>query len=164
MKHSLILLFSLLLLTACGMSQEEQSKHDEQVAKKARMDLLREIEENKTKTITGNNEDGLSKIGIRAQNGIITIDTNKTQIFFEEWGKKMQGKVETLTKEMKEEFMQNTTGIIETNKTSIIIDVNKTEHFLDKLGEKMQGFAQEMEALSIKFQKNMTIKDHNATD
>lgn len=162
MKYLYFLLLSVLLFTACENSEEAQARHDAKIVQEARAQLLKEIEVNKTREVQ-KKKDPLSKIGISSKDGVITIDTNRTKTFFENWGKKMQDKMKELSDEIKKGVVEEKGSGIEINTTSISIDLNKTKTFLDNWGKKMQGYVKEFETLANELNPNRK-KDTNASD
>lgn len=96
----------------------------------------------------------LLRMGISKEDGVITIDTNKTKGFFERIGQQVTREV----KRFAEDLDEGRGAGIEANESQIRIDLHKSEHFLEKWGRKMQDFADELESLSEELDQNETTR------
>ena len=145
---------TLLILTFSGC--ESQSERDARIAQEARESLLAELkdkEEAKTKAkeMRGSSST-MRRMGISKEDGVITIDTNKTKNFFDEIGKQVTHQMKEFSKDLDEGR-----GVgIASNEGQIRIDLHKTGNFLEKWGKKMEEFASELEDLSKEFENNET--------
>lgn len=92
----------------------------------------------------------LFRMGISKQDGVITIDTNKTKNFFDEMSKEITLQVEAFSEDLDE----GRGAGIEANESQIHIDLHKTGDFLERWGKKMEKFADELEDLSKEFDNN----------
>ena len=94
----------------------------------------------------------MRRMGISKEDGVITIDTNKTKNFFDEIGKQVTHQMKEFSKDLDEGR-----GVgIASNEGQIRIDLHKTGNFLEKWGKKMEEFASELEDLSKEFENNET--------
>lgn len=94
----------------------------------------------------------LRRMGISKQDGVITIDTNRTKDFFDDLGKQVAHQM----KQFSEDLDEGRGAGIEANESQIHIDLYKTEHFLERWEKKMQEFADALEDLSKEFDNNET--------
>ncbi|MGC9351467.1 MAG: hypothetical protein ACP5D3_05720 [Sulfurovum sp.] len=96
----------------------------------------------------------LLRMGISKEDGVITIDTNKTKGFFERIGQQVTREV----KRFAEDLDEGRGAGIEANESQIRIGLHKSEHFLEKWGRKMQDFADELKSLSEELDQNETTR------
>ena len=85
MRHLLLFFILLFSFTGCQdkeQQQQEQAKHDAQIAQQARTELLSELEKEKKAQDETNNR--FSHMGVIMDQGTITIDTNKTKDFLKQ--------------------------------------------------------------------------------
>ena len=94
----------------------------------------------------------MRRMGISKEDGVITIDTNKTKNFFDEMGKQITRQM----KKFSEDLDEGRGAGIEANESQIRIDLHKTGNFLERWGKKMEEFADELEDLSKEFENNET--------
>ena len=143
-----LLLSILLILTFNGC--ESQSERDARIAQEAREALLAELEAKEEAEKMRESNSTLRRMGISKQDGVITIDTNKTKNFFDEMGKQITRQVEAFS----EDIDEGRGAGIEANESQIHIDLHKTGNFLERWGKKMEEFADELEDLSKEFDNN----------
>ena len=98
-------------------------------------------------TISPNNAK-LSKIGISIQENKITLDTEKTKDFFENFAKNISNSLEKASKELQQGTLTEDDAGIHIDEHTINIDLNKTKDFLQEWGEKMQGFIKEFDTIA----------------
>jgi hypothetical protein len=143
---------------------KEQAAHDAQIAQKARAELLAELEAEKAlkqKESQEKNETKLSKMGVHMDDGIITIDTNKTKDFFRDLNQKMAIQIKKISDDLEKGIIETKEAGVEMNEQHIHIDLNKTQNLLQDWGKKMQIFVQEFEEVAQTLEtneSNTTIK------
>ena len=99
-------------------------------------------------------------MGITKEDGVITIDTNKTKGFFDQLAQKVTTEFNSFAQELE----RGKESGIEANESHLQIDFNKTGNFLDKWGQKMQDFANEFDKMTKELEINQPEKEYNATD
>ncbi|GIU01151.1 hypothetical protein TSL6_16570 [Sulfurovum sp. TSL6] len=155
MRHLLIMLT--LLLSFAGCEDKEQAAHDAQIAQHARAELLAELEAEKAlkqKESQEKNETKLSKMGVHMDDGIITIDTNKTKDFFRDLNQKMAVHIKKISDDLEKGIIETKEAGVEMNEQHIHIDLNKTQNLLQDWGKKMQIFVQEFEEVAQTLETN----------
>jgi uncharacterized Zn finger protein len=93
--------------------------------------------------------------------GIITIDTNKTKDFFRDLNQKMAIQIKKISDDLEKGIIENKEAGVEMNEQHIHIDLNKTQNLLQDWGKKMQIFVQEFEEVAQTLEtneSNTTIK------
>ncbi|MDD2451782.1 hypothetical protein [Sulfurovum sp.] len=143
------LLLSILLILAFN-GCESQSERDARIAQEAREALLAELKAKEEAEKQRESNATLWRLGISKEDGVITIDTNRTKNFFDEMGKQITRQVEAFSEDLDE----GRGAGIETNESQIHIDLHKTGDFLERWGKKMEAFADELEDLSKEFDNN----------
>ena len=159
MRHLLITLIMLFSFTGCEDKTKNQAAHDAKIAQQARAELLAELEANKTQTKKESqekNETKLSQIGVELNDGIITIDTNKSNSFFKVLNQKMAAQINKLSKDMEKGVIEAKEAGIEMKEQHIHIDLNKTQNLLLEWGKKMQIFVQEFDEITKTLETNST--------
>lgn len=171
MQHLSILLMTLLLLTACE-SQETAVDKTAQVTKTQQIITEKEKKEAQLLQILQTKELALQKTkeallhaqktietqkkqlqkhsiqaGITVENNTITIDTNKTKAFFENFNQHIETKLKNLTKELREELLNKEKTGINIDTKQINIDLNQTEAFLNDWSQKIEGFVKEFDTI-----------------
>jgi len=152
-----MLLFS---FTGCEDKEQlakEQAVHDAKIAQQARAELLAELEAKKAQ-LQETNETKLSRMGVHMDDGIITIDTNRTKDFFKELNEKMAVQIKKISEDLEKGIIETKEAGIEMKEQHIHIDLNKTQNFLQEWGEKMQIFMQEFEDIAKNLDTNNTDK------
>lgn len=140
MPYILILLILTLSFTGCE-DKEQAKQHDAAIAQQAREALLAELkatQQQKENTHT-------SHMGIEVHNGIITIDTNKTQAYFSELNAKMASTMKKIHDDLNKGVIDAKEAGIEMNNNHISIDLNKTQNVLQEWIQQMQLLAKEFE-------------------
>ncbi len=160
MRYLLIVLALLFSLTGCENKEQlakEQAAHDAQIAQQARAELLAELEAEKLrkqKESQEKNETKLSKMGVHMDDGIITIDTNKTKSFFRDFNQKMSVKMKKISDDLEKGVIETKEAGVEMNERYIHIDLNKTQDLLQEWGKRMQIFVQEFDELAHSVETN----------
>ena len=155
MKHLLITISVLFLLTACQDKENDakkQAAHDAKIVAEAKAEVHAEYEA-KQKALESK-KSKLNQIGVGMHNGTITIDTNKTKNFFNTLGKQMEGKVKEITDNLKKGVIDAKEEGIQMNNEHISIDLNKTKNFLESWGKKIQVFTKELDNIDKSLNTN----------
>lgn len=156
MRYLLMSLILLLSFTGCE-DKEQQAKHDAKIAQQARAALLAELEAEKAlikKESQEKNETKLSQMGIEMDDGIITIDTNKTKDFFKDLNQKMAAQINKISEDLEKGIIETKEAGVEMNEQHIHIDLNKTQNLLQDWGKKMQIFVQEFDEMAKTLETN----------
>ena len=165
MRYLLISLILLLSFTGCDNKEQnaaQQAKHDAKIAQQAKAELRAEIEAEKAqaeKESKEENETKLTQMGVNMNNGIITIDTNKTKDFFRDLNQKMAAQINKISDDMEKGIIEAKEAGVEMNEQHIHIDLNKTQNLLQDWGKKMQIFVQEIDKMS----KTLETNESNTT-
>jgi len=122
----------------------------EQAQKEAFLKVAKQKEALDKRTATNNK---LSPIGIHLEDHKITIDTNKTKQFFQNLGKRFEGKIEKLAKDIKKGFVDQKEAGVHIDESHINIDLNQSKHFLNLWSGKMQSFVKEFNSIAQEAQK-----------
>ena len=157
MRHLLITLIILLSFTGCEDKAKDQAAHDNKIAQQAKAELRAEIEAEKAqakKESQEENETKLTKLGVNMNNGIITIDTNKTKDFFKDLNQKMAVQIQKISDDMEKGIIEAKEAGVEINEQHIHIDLNKTQNLLQDWGKKMQIFVQEIDEMARTLEAN----------
>ena len=164
MRHLLVILMILFSFTGCEDKEQlakEKAAHDAQIAQQARAELLAELEAEKEllqKKSHERNETKLMKMGVRMDDGIITIDTNRTKDFFRDLNEKMAVEIKKISEDLEKGIIEKKEAGVEMKDQHIHIDLNKTQNFLQEWGEKIQIFMQELNDITNSLDKNNTDK------
>lgn len=157
MQHLLISFMILFFFSGCEDKVKDQAAHDAKVAKQARVELLSELEAKKAETRKASqetNETKLSRMGVDIDNGIITIDTNKTKDFFRELNQKMAAQISKISDDLEKGIIETKEAGVEVTEQHIYIDLNKTQDLLQDWGKKMQVFVQEIDEMAKTLETN----------
>ena len=160
MRHLLIMLTLLLSFAGCEDREQlakEQAAHDAKIAQQARTELLAELEVEKArkqKESKERNETKLNKIGVHMDDGIITIDTNKTKEFFKDLNQKMAVQIKKISDDLEKGVIETKEAGVEVNEQQIHIDLNQTQNLLQDWGKKMQIFIQEFAEVAQTLETN----------
>lgn len=149
MQHLLIILLLTLFFTGCE-DKEKAKQHDAAVAQKAREDLLAELkakEEKKSRS---------SLLGIETNNGVITIDINKTKSYLNELNAQMTSTMKKIQDDLDKGVIDAKEAGIKMNNQHLSIDLNKTQNALQTWILHMQGFAKEVNAVAKSLEANQT--------
>ena len=152
MKHLLISFIILLSFLGCEDKAKDQAAHDAQIAEQARAELLAELEAqevSKEKNVTK-----LSKMGVHMNEGIITIDTNKTKDFFRDLNQKMAEHIKKISDDLEKGIIESKEAGVEMKEQYIHIDLNKTQNLLQDWSKKMQIFVQEFDEMANTLETN----------
>ncbi len=176
MKHLLIILLTILFFfTGCEDKKTQttqQTKQDAKILltpkipiKKAATSQTQEtIEQNiSTNKITMRNTHKpiiqttateekttkLNRIGITIDNGIITIDTNKTKDFLGNLNDKMKSQIKKISDDLKKGIIDTKEAGIQINEKNIHIDLNKTKNLLDVWSKKIETFTKAFDDVTI---------------
>lgn len=178
---SLILLFS---LSGCQEKEQQSTKaqaaHDTKIAEQARAEALAEFEAEKkaqlaqvqateakikalkvsptTEPQTEKEKDKLSKMGVKMDNDVITIDTNKTKTFFNDLSKKMEKQMKKISHDLDKGIIEAKEAGVDINNGQINIDLNKTQDFFESWSKKIQVFANEFDDAAKSLDENNTDK------
>lgn len=159
MRHLLITLMILFSFTGCEDKErlaKEQAMHDAKIAQQAREELLAELKAEQEAKEKENTK--LHHMGIRIDNGTITIDTNKTKDFFYDLNTKMAAQIKKISDDMKKGIVDAKEAGIEVNEEHIHIDLNKTQNVLQDWAQKMQMIAEEFDNATKSLDINNTNK------
>ncbi|MEJ2528104.1 MAG: hypothetical protein P8Y49_08530 [Sulfurovaceae bacterium] len=102
-------------------------------------------EEKKEATVEKNGEDSfdretvLSNMGIDIKGDKITIDSNKTKVFLEELGERIDQEINATQKEIEEGNFTSEKMGIEITKEKVSIDLNQTKNFLQNIIDLMES-------------------------
>lgn len=188
MRYLLATLILLFTFTGCEdkkqLDQETQAKHDAQIAKKARAEVLAELKADKlqaeevqkkviqaqapsedklhqTHTTTKEEKHSLdpknaqlSQMGIHMEKDSIIIDTNKTKIYFNDLSKKLDLQMKKISDDLARGIIETKDAGVEINEKHIHIDLNKTQNMLKDWAKKIQIFVQEFEEISKDLENN----------
>ena len=157
MRHLLIILILLLSLTGCQDKEKEaqmQTEHDAQIAKKIRAEVQAEYRAEQLKR----ENTKFNKVGINVNDGIITIDTNKTKDFFKQFSKKMEAKMKKISDDLQQGIIDSKEAGINIDNKHVNIDLNKTKTFLEDWTKKIQVFAHEFDNISKDLDNTNTYK------
>ncbi len=160
MRYLLIMLILLLSLIGCEDTDQlakQQAAHDAKIAQQARAELLAELEAEKLreqKELQEKNETKLTKMGVHMDDGIITIDTNKTKAFFRDFNQKMSAQMEKISEDLEKGVIETKEAGVEMNDQYIHIDLNKTQDLLEEWGKKIQIFVQEFDEMARSVETN----------
>lgn len=162
MRHLLITLIILLSFTGCeDKAEDHQAAHDNKIAKQAKAELRAEVEAEKAQAEKESqevsqeeNETKLTQMGVNMNDGIITIDTNKTKDFFRDLNQKMAAQINKISDDMEKGIIEAKEAGVEMNEQHIHIDLNKTQNLLQDWGKKMQIFVQEIDKMAKTLESN----------
>jgi hypothetical protein len=167
MRHLLITLIILLSFTGCEDKAKDQAAHDNKIAQQAKAELRAEIEAEKAQAEKESqeasqekNETKLTQMGVNMNDGIITIDTNKTKDFFRDLNQKMAAQINKISDDMEKGIIEAKEAGVEMNEQHIHIDLNKTQNMLQDWGKKMQIFVQEIDEMA----KTLETNESNTTN
>ena len=162
MRHLLFTLILLLAFTGCQDKEKEaqaQAEHTAQIAKKVRAEVEAEYKAKALKKEQEANKNAkFNKVGINVDNGMITIDTNKTKDFFKQFSQTMEVKMKKISDDLQQGIVETKEAGIDINNEHIHIDLNKTRNLLEVWGKKIQIFAQEFDNLAKSIENNNTYK------
>ena len=157
MKHLLISFIILLSFSGCEDKAKDQAAHDAQIAQQARAELLAELEAKKAQAQEVSKEKNvtkLSKMGVHMNEGIITIDTNKTKDFFRDLNQKMAEHIKKISDDLEKGIIESKEAGVEMKEQYIHIDLNKTQNLLQDWSKKMQIFVQEFDEMANTLETN----------
>lgn len=166
MRYILTALLILLSFAGCENREQlpkEQAAHDAQIAQQARTELLAELEAEKSREQRESqekNETKLSKMGVYMDDGIITIDTNKTKDFFRDLNQKMAVQIKKISDDLEKGIIETKEAGVEMNEQHIHIDLNKTQNLLQEWSKQMQIFLQEFNEVSQRLETNESNTIH----
>ena len=120
-----------------------------QVYKQAEAQKKIELQQKKhlEKTLS-QKEEKLSKLGITLEKNKITLDTNKTKDFLENFAKLINTKLEKVSQDFQKSALTEEDAGIHIDENNVNIDLNKTKDFLQEWGQKMQGFIKEFDTIT----------------
>jgi len=182
MRHLLLSLILLLSFSGCQekeqQSAEAQTKHDAKVAAETRAEVLAEFEAEKKAqlaqvqateakikalkvlptavTQTKQENDKLDEIGIKMDNDVITIDTNKTKDFFHDLSKKMEVHMKKISQDLDKGVIEAKEAGVDVDNGKINIDLNKTQDLIQSWSKKIQIFADQFDDISKSLDQNNT--------
>ena len=168
MRYLLIALTLLFSLNGCQdkkNTEEAQAKHDAQIAKQVRAEVLAEFEtkkkqeaEEEKKLQTQKTAEAkpsfdpknvpLNQMGVHVEESSITIDTNKTKTFLNDLSKKLEMHIKKISDDLEKGIVDAKEAGVEINKEHINIDLNKTQDMLEAWGKKIQVFVDEFDKVS----------------
>lgn len=161
MHHLLLTLILLFTFTGCQdkeQQQKEQAQHDAQIAHQARTELLAELEKEKQAQEEKNNQ--FSQIGVKMEQGTITIDTNKTKDFLKDLGTRMNVQMKQVSDDLQKGIIDAQEGGVQINNGNINIDLNKTQTLLDGWSKKIEGYVKEYDKIVEEIEYNRTKETH----
>lgn len=163
MRHFMIILTLLLALTGCEDKEQlakDQAAHDAKIAQQARAELLAELEAQKEalRRSQEENETKLGQMGFRMDDGVITIDTNRTKDFFRALNEKMGAEVQKISEDLKKGVIEKKEAGVEMKDQQLHIDLNKTKDLLHEWGKLIQIYMQEFQDMAKPLDTNSTEK------
>ncbi len=161
MHHLLLTLILLFTFTGCQdkeQQQKEQAQHDAKIAQQARTELLAELEKEKQVQEEKNNQ--FSHIGVKMDQGTITIDTNKTKDFLKDLGNRMNVQMKQVSDDLQKGIIDAQEGGVQINNGNINIDLNKTQTLLDEWSKKIEGYVKEYDKIVEDIEYNRTKETH----
>ena len=161
MRHLLLTLLLLLTFSGCQdkeQQQKEQAKHDAQIAQQARTELLSQLEKEKQAQEAKNNR--FSHMGVKMEQGTITIDTNKTKDFLKDLGERMNVQMKQVSDDLQKGIIDAQEGGVQVNNGNINIDLNKTQTLLDEWSKKIEGYVKEFDEIAKEIEDNRTKETH----
>jgi len=161
MRHLLLSLLLLLTFSGCQdkeHQQKEQAKHDAQIAQQARTELLAQLEKEKQAEEAKNNR--FSHMGVKMDQGTITIDTNKTKDFLKELGQRMNVQMKQVSDDLQKGIIDAQGAGVKVNNGNINIDLNKTQTLLDEWSKKIDGYVKEFDEIAKEIEDNRTKETH----
>lgn len=161
MRHLLLTLLLLLTFSGCQdkeQQQKEQAKHDAQIAQQAKTELLAELEKEKQAQEEKNNK--FSHMGVKMEQGTITIDTNKTKDFLKDLGKRMHIQMKQVSDDLQKGIIDAQGAGVKVNNGNINIDLNKTQTLLDEWSKKIEGYVKEFDKIAKEIEDNRTKGTH----
>ena len=161
MRHLLLSLLLLLTLSGCQdkeQQQKEQAKHDAQIAQQARTELLTQLEKEKQVQEAKNNR--FSHMGVKMDQGTITIDTNKTKDFLKDLGRRMNVQMKQVSNDLQKGIIDAQEAGVKVNNGNINIDLNKTQTFLDEWSKKIEGYVKKFDEIAKELEDNRTKETH----
>ena len=157
MRYLLFSLLLLLTLSGCQdkeQQQKDQTQHDAQIAQQARTELLAQLEKEKQAQETKNNR--FSHMGVKMNQGTITIDTNKTKDFIKELGQRMHIQMKQVSDDLQKGIIDAQEAGVKVNNGNINIDLNKTQTLLDEWSKKIEGYVKEFDEIAKEIEDNRT--------
>lgn len=157
MKQMLITLFITIALTSCQDQETEakrQAEHDAKIAAEARAQLLKELAEKKAHSKESEHYQQLHEMGIDIKKDIISIDTNKSKLFFKNFSEKMAKQIQKASEELEKGVIDSKEAGVEINDESIHIDLNKTKHFFEEWSKHIKSLTDEINQASKQFENN----------
>ena len=157
MRHLLLSLLLLLTLSGCQdkeQQQKEQAKHDAQIAQQARTELLAQLEKEKQAQESKNNR--FSHMGVKMDQGTITIDTNKTKDFLRDLGRRMNVQMKQVSDDLQKGIIDAQEAGVKVNNGNINIDLNKTQTLLDEWSKKIDVYVKEFDKIAQDIEDNST--------
>ena len=161
MRHLLLSLLLLLTLSGCQdkeQQQKVQAEHDAQIVQQARTELLDELEKGKQAQQAKNNR--FSHIGVKMDQGTITIDTNKTKDFLKDLGRRMSVQMKQVSDDLQKGIIDAQEAGVQVNNGNINIDLNKTQTLLDEWSKKIEGYVKEFDEIAKEIEDNRTKETH----
>ncbi len=161
MRHLFLALLLLLTFNGCQdkeQQQKEQTKHDAQIAQQAKTELLAELEKEKQAQEEKNNK--FSHMGVKMEQGTITIDTNKTKDFLKDLGKRMHIQMKQVSDDLQKGIIDAQGAGVKVNNGNINIDLNKTQTLLDEWSKKIEGYVKEFDEIAKEIEDNRTRETH----
>jgi len=149
-KISIVLFILATFFVGCEDKAEEK-KIQEAIAfkdeelKKIEYAKKVEREQQETKRVVTKENNETNETLLRQMGITISIDTNKTNKFFEKLTSDIQTAADGVKKDIHEMniTLSNTVGI-EYNSTALSVDLNKTKSFFEDLGESVDKFVNEI--------------------
>ena len=171
MRYLILTLILLLSFTGCEdkkqLDQEAQAKHDAQIAKQVRAEVLAELQAEKIpkkvmqeqalpeeKHSLEHKNAQLNQMGIQLEKNSITIDTNKTKDFFNDLSKKLDVQMKKISDDLAKGIIDTKEAGVEINEKHIHIDLNKTQNMLEDWGKKIQVFVEEFDDITNNIENN----------
>jgi len=161
MRYLLLSILLLLTLNGCQdkeQQQKEQEKHDAQIAQEARTELLAQQAKEKQAQEVKNNR--YSHLGVKMEQGTITIDTNKTKDFFKDLGMRMHIQMKQVSDDLQKGIIEAQDAGVKVNNGNINIDLNKTQTLLDEWTNKIDVYVKEFDKIAQEIDNNSTKETH----
>jgi len=161
MRHLLLSLLLLFTFSGCQdkeQQQKDQAKHDAQIAQQARTELLAQLEKEKQAQETKNNK--FSHMGVKMDEGTITIDTDQTKDFLNALGSSINAQMKQVSDDLQKGIINAQGAGVQVNNGNINIDLNKTQTLLDEWSKKIDGYVKEFDEITKEIEDNRTKGTH----
>ncbi|NOR56560.1 MAG: hypothetical protein GQ531_10160 [Sulfurovum sp.] len=157
--QTLITILLVLSFTGCQDKETEakiQAAHDAQIAAQARMELLVELEKERTSSPQSEQNEKLKNMGITIDNDIIRIDTNKSKMFLKNFSEKMAKHLQKASDDLHKGVIETKEAGIDISDEHIHIDLNKTRHFLQEWSQQFKVLVDDINEVTSTLENNIS--------